>query len=142
MNSKDYNNYPAYFETDGTTYTVRLRNWDGAFGCASSIKEAQEEAYKLLFDVFDTHIKKKLIIPAASKAEEGDFKVKIPLDISLKIMLINLMRTEKYKKADIAKGLNIPAQRMTTFLSLKKNTNLNFFEKAFSYMNRNIEISI
>ena len=47
--------------------------------------------------------------------EERDFIIKAPLDTSLKILLINLMRTERYKKSDIAKVLNILAQRMTTF---------------------------
>lgn len=92
-----------------------MRNWNGAFGCASSLKDAQEENYRLLFDVFDTLIREKQTIPTVAKAEERDFIIKAPLDTSLKILLINLMRTERYKKADIAKVLNILAQRMTTF---------------------------
>lgn len=92
-----------------------MRNWNGAFGGASSLEDAQEENYRLLFDVFDTLIREKQTIPTVAKAEERDFIIKAPLDTSLKILLINLMRTERYKKADIAKVLNILAQRMTTF---------------------------
>ncbi len=92
-----------------------MRNWNGAFGCASSLEDVQEENYRLLFDVFDTLIREKQTIPTVAKAEERDFIIKAPLDTSLKILLINLMRTERYKKADIAKVLNILAQRMTTF---------------------------
>ena len=92
-----------------------MRNWNGAFGYASSLEDAQEENYRLLFDVFDTLIREKQTIPTVAKAEERDFIIKAPLDTSLKILLINLMRTERYKKADIAKVLNILAQRMTTF---------------------------
>lgn len=92
-----------------------MRTWNGAFGCASSLEDAQEENYRLLFDVFDTLIREKQTIPTVAKAEERDLITKAPLDTSLKILLINLMRTERYKKADIAKVLNILAQRMTTF---------------------------
>lgn len=92
-----------------------MRTWNGAFGCASSLEDAQEENYRLLFDVFDTLIREKQTIPTVAKAEERVFITKAPLDTSLKILLINLMRTERYKKADIAKVLNILAQRMTTF---------------------------
>lgn len=92
-----------------------MRNWNSAFGCASSLEDAQEENYRLLLDVFDTLIREKQTIPTVAKAEERDFIIKAPLDTSLKILLINLMRTERYKKADIAKVLNILAQRMTTF---------------------------
>ena len=92
-----------------------MRNCNGAFGCASSLEDAQEENYRLLFDVFDTLIREKQTIPTVAKAEERDFIIKAPLDTSLKILLINLMRTERYKKAYIAKVLNILAQRMTTF---------------------------
>lgn len=92
-----------------------MRNWNGAFGCASSLEDAQGENYRLLFDVFDTLIREKQTIPTVAKAEERDFIIKAPLDTSLKILLINLMRTERYKKSDIAKVLNILAQRMTTF---------------------------
>jgi len=51
------------------------------------------------------------------------------------------MIEERYRKADLAKGLGIAPQRISTFLNLKKTTKLSFLEKAFVYMKRPLSIS-
>lgn len=68
-----------------------MRNWNGAFGCASSLEDAQEENYRLLFDVFDTLIREKQTIPTVAKAEERDFIIKAPLDTSIRYIFKNFV---------------------------------------------------
>lgn len=81
------------------------------------------------------------LIPEAVTSQEDDFVVELPLDAALKIALRNIMIEERYRKADLAKGLGIAPQRISTFLNLKKTTNLSFLEKAFVYMKRPLTIS-
>lgn len=61
------------------------------------------------------------LIPEAVTSQEDDFVVELPLDAALKIALRNIMIEERYRKADLAKGLGIAPQRISTFLNLKKN---------------------
>lgn len=57
------------------------------------------------------------LIPEAVTSQEDDFVVELPLDAALKIALRNIMIEERYRKADLAKGLGIAPQRISTFLN-------------------------
>ena len=55
---------------------------------------------------------------------------------------VNSMQKNRYRKSDLAKDLNIPPQRISSFLSFKKTTNLDFFDRAFRVMGRRLTFSI
>ena len=114
------------------TYTIQTCNWEGAISEAKTLEEAYEVAYVLVMDVINSLFEDNTPIPCGVKAKKGDYIVELPLDAALKIALRNIMLEERYRKADLAKGLGIAPQRMSTFLSLKKSTKLDFLEKAFS----------
>lgn len=142
MNQINYSKYPAYFECNpDNTYTVRLRNWDGAFSQAETLEQAQAQARVLLIDVLNSLIADNEIVPNAVEAQEGDYLIELPIDTQLKIALLNNLIESRCRKVDLAKGLNIPPQRLTSFLSLKKTTNLNFLSKAFSFLGKNLTFS-
>lgn len=143
MTTVDFTNYPAYFEHNpDNSYTVRLRNWDGAFSQAENIEQAKVQAKILLLDVLNSLISDNEIVPSAIQAQNGDYLIELPLDTQLKIALLNNLTENKCRKVDLAKGLNIPPQRLTTFLSLKKSTNLNFIYDAFHYLGKNLTFSL
>lgn len=143
MNVYDFKYYPAKItKNPDNTYTIQLRNWDGAFSQANSYEEAKETAKVLLLDVINSLLEDKMTVEKGVSAEEDDYVIELSLDTALKIVLLNYMITDRYRKSDIAKGLGVPPQRMTTFLSLRKSTNLDFLEKAFAFINRPMNISI
>ena len=121
---------------------IQLRNWEGAISEADSYEEAKSMAETLLKDVITSLFNDNLIIPKAMKCESVDYLVELPLYSALKIVLRNIMLEERYKKADLAKGLGIPPQRITTFLNLNKSTNLEFIDRSFKFMKRRISITI
>ena len=139
----NFSKYPAYFELNGdNTYTIRLRNWVGAFSFATNLEESKGNAKILLLNVLNSLISNSELIPYTDKAQKNDYIIELPIDTSLKIVLINEMLNSRYKKADLARGLNIPPQRLTSFLSLKKATNLQFISEAFAFMGKSLSFSI
>lgn len=106
------------------------------------MEEAQDVAKKLLVDVIDSLFDQGLNIPPAVPAEQGDFLIKLPLDASIKILLRNCMVEAKCSKADLARGLNVPPQRIKGFLSLLKSTNLEFLTRAFDFLGKTVKVEI
>ncbi len=142
MDINQFKFYPVrIIENPDKTYTIQTCNWEGAISEAETLEEAQEMAKVLVTDVINSLFEDNTPIPGAVKAKKGDFIVELPLDAALKIALRNIMIEERYRKADLAKGLGVPPQRMSTFLSLKKSTKLDFLEKAFAFMKRPISIT-
>ena len=142
MNINRFKFYPVkIMENQDGTFTIQARNWEGAFSEAKTLEEAKKKATDLITDVINSLFNDNKLIPESVTAQEDDFVVELPLDAALKIALRNIMIEERYRKADLAKGLGIAPQRMSTFLNLKKTTNLSFLEKAFAYMKRPLSIS-
>ncbi|MBE6422809.1 type II toxin-antitoxin system HicB family antitoxin [Succinivibrio dextrinosolvens] len=142
MDINKFKFYPVkIIENPDKTFTIQTRNWEGAFSEANTLENAQEKAKDLVMDVINSLFDDNKLIPGAVTAQEDDFVVELPLDAALKIALKNIMIEERYRKADLAKGLGIAPQRISTFLNLKKTTNLSFLEKAFVYMKRPLSIS-
>lgn len=142
MDISKYKFYPVkIMENPDNTFTIQTRNWEGAISEAKTLEEAQKTAKVLVTDVINSLFDENKLIPEAVTAQKDDFVVELNLDAALKIGLKNIMIEERYRKADLAKGLGIAPQRITTFLNLKKSTNLSFIEKAFAYMKRPLSIS-
>ena len=141
-NSHTLNDYPTILrQNPDSTYTIFLRNWEGAISEADTLENAKETAKDLLLDVLDSIYDKGQIIPCATPAQNNDYLVHLPLDTVLKIMLKNCMVQEKYTKAKLARGLEIPPQRINGILSFYKSTNLATLEKAFKFLGYNLEAS-
>lgn len=143
MNCLDYKKYPAVLqENPDHTYTVFLRNWDGAISEGDTLEEAQQAACDLLADVIEGEFAAGEIIPPAAPAQEGDYIIPLTLDAAIKIVLRNCMTQAKCKKADLARGLNIPPQRIKGFLNLNKSTNLETLSSAFGFLGKNLSAVI
>lgn len=141
MSSYAFNDYPAILrQNPDSTYTVFLRNWKGAVSEADTLEKAQDAAKALLLDVFDSLYDKGQVIPCSIPGHADDYLVHLPLDTVLKIMLRNCMVTEECTKAKLARGLEIPPQRINSFLSFHKSTNLTTLEKAFNFLGRDLEV--
>ena len=142
MDINSFKFYPVrLIKNPDETYTVQACNWEGAISEAESLEGAKKEARVLILDVINSLFEDNTPIPAAVKAQKDDYVVELPLDAALKIALKNIMIEERYRKADLARGLGVAPQRMSTFLSLKKSTNLGFLESAFAFMKRPISVT-
>ena len=143
MESSRFSGYPAVLRLNPDhTYTIFLRNWDGAISKANSLEDAKNVAKELLLDVLDSLFDAGQIIPPALPAKEGDFTINLPLDASIKIMLRNYMTEKGCKKADLARGVKVPPQRIKSFLSLRKSTSLVFLDSAFALFGKKLSVSI
>lgn len=143
MNCLAYKSYPAILrENPDHTFTVIMRNWDGAISEGDTLDEAKQAAFDLLVDVVDTLFIEGEIIPPAAPAQDGDYIVPLTLDGAIKIVLRNCMTEAKFKKADLARGLNIPPQRIKNFLSLSKSTNLEALSDAFKCLGKTLDATI
>lgn len=141
--SHTLNDYPAILrENPDSTYTVFLRNYDGAISEADTLENAQAVAKALLLDVFDSVYSKGQIIPCPARAQTDDYLIHLSLDQVLKIMLRNGMVEKKCTKAELSRGLKIPSQRINGYLSFYKTTSLETLEKAFRYLGYKLTVTI
>ena len=134
--------YPAYFEHNpDSTYTIRFRNWEGAFSQAENLEQAKVQANTLLLDVINSLIADNEIVPNVVQAQNGDYLIELPLDTQLKIALLNTLVETKCSKATLAKELNITPDKLSSYLSIKKTTNLEFLRDAFKYLGKDLSFT-
>lgn len=141
MTINDFKFYPVkIIKNPDSTYTIQTRNWEGAISEAETLEDAQRMAGVLVTDVISSLFDDNEPIPQGAEVRNGDYVVELTLDQALKIALKNIMTEERYRKADLARGLGIAPQRMTTFLSLRKSTSLAFLEQAFAFVKRPLNV--
>ena len=143
MNTLVFSEYPAYCQLNPEHgVTIHFRNWKEKTFTADNLEQAKSKLYSFLVEVLNQLSADCCLIPKPEKALTGDLTVEVPLDVQLKILLLNCMQKNRYRKSDLAKDLNIPPQRISSFLSFKKTTNLDFFDRAFRVMGRRLTFSI
>ena len=128
MNTLVFSEYPAYCQLNSEHgETIHFRNWEEKTFTADNLEQAKSKLYSFLVEVLNQLSADCCLIPKPEKALTGDLKVEVPLDVQLKILLLNSMQKNRYRKSDLAKDLNIPPHRISSILSFK-----NFSKKVFA----------
>lgn len=103
-------------------------------------EDAVEMAKGLLIILAESFIEEKALFPAAVPLKEGQFEVRLPYHVALKIMIRNLMRTERYRITDLAAHTGASKQNIRSQLDLRKKTHIDTLAEFFKAMGHPLKI--
>ncbi len=135
--------YPARFELDaGGGYVVTFRDIPEAITQGDTLEEAREAAADALVTAMDFYLEDNRRVPKASKVQAGEEFVALPLSITAKVMLLNIMIEKKSRPADLAQAMQIKPQEVTRILDLHHATKIDTIERAFAALGRQLELRV
>lgn len=135
--------YPVSLIRDtDDSYLVRSRDIPEAFAVGYSEEEALIEALNGLESAFIIYMSERKAIPLPSKKLKGEYLIKLPFRISLKVSLYNAMIERGLKKADLARELHWDQKQVDRLLSLNHSTKLEAIEEAFNIVNKDADLVI
>ena len=108
--------------------------------------DTREEALSYALDAFEEAIAARMSdreeIPSPSRGKAADFRVTLPTQASLKVLLYQAMWKDGVRKADLARRMSIHKQEIDRILDLNHATNLAKMERAFEVLGENLEIGV
>ena len=91
--------FPAFFEQDeNKSYTVTFRDIPEAITEGKTLNEARKAAQDALITAMDFYFEDNRNIPEASQMQANEELIKLPLYISIKVILFNKLLKLSLKK--------------------------------------------
>jgi antitoxin HicB len=147
-----YGNSYTVEEIDGFTYPVELRRDDNGtilitfpdVPGAITFGEDENDALEHAVDALETMLLARMLdrkdIPAPSPAK-GSQTVRPSLLSSLKIMLYQAMRERGWRKADLARALNVNPRQVDRLLDLRHASTVKQLEQALAACGKRADVS-
>ncbi len=135
--------YPANFikENDGS-YVVTFRDIPEAITQGDTLEEATEMAQDALITAMDFYFEDERTIPLPSKAVKGEKLIEVPISISSKVFLLNLMLEKKITQVELAKLLHKPKQEVTRIVNLHHATKIDTVAEALKALGKTPKLVI
>ena len=142
MKLSDYLQYPAEFkQEENGAYFVRVKGIDGAFTQGMNYDDAMNMAIDVIRTMGQEMAKKRIPIPVAPSANEGDVLVRLPVNLALKIMLRNAMTKRNFRPVDLAHKMGLTTQQVAQLLDFeRKATRIDTLFDAFQALGSEIDI--
>lgn len=97
-------------------------------------------AKDLIITLAECFIEEKAVFPAAVPLKQGQFEVKLPYHVALKIMLRNLMTTEQCRITDLALYSGVSKQKVRKQLDLRRKTHIDTLAQFFKALGHPLKI--
>jgi antitoxin HicB len=134
------NGYPAEItRDDNDTILVRLPDLPGAISFGATEEEALENAVDALETILSGLIADRRDIPSAGGAA-GRRTVAPTLLGSLKVAVYRAMRSRGWRKADLARALNLNPRQIDRLLDLRHRSTVAQLEQALTACGMRAEI--
>lgn len=135
--------YAVQIDREGDAFVVKCRDLPELNSVGYSLEEALTEA----LDGIETalmiyYMDGKLEIPLPSDALEGEYKVRLPAQVAVKIKLYNEMLKQKVTRAELGRRLDWKQAQVNRLWSLDHSTKLEAIEAAFRAMGKDIELIV
>lgn len=113
----------------------------------ASVGDTVEEALKEALDGLETafaiyYMEERRAIPMPSPAKEGDYTVRVPIQVAAKVLLFNEMLAQKVTKAELARRLDGFQASADRILSIKHSTKLETLEAAFAALGKHLDLRV
>jgi antitoxin HicB len=132
--------YPVELTSDDNgTLLVTFPDVSGAVTCGETRAEALENAVDALETVLSGLIRERQDIPAPSAAR-GRPAVSLSLLGSLKVAAYRAMRARGWRKADLARALDLNPRQIDRLLDLRHGSTVGQLESALRACGRRVEI--
>ncbi len=103
-------------------------------------EDAVDMAKDLIITLAECFIEEKAVFPAAVPLKQGQFEVKLPYHVALKIMLRNLMTTEQCRITDLALYSGVSKQKVRKQLDLRRKTHIDTLAQFFKALGHPLKI--
>jgi antitoxin HicB len=132
--------YPANIKPDGKFFLVTFSDFPEAITQGDSIEDALIHAAVVLESVLDYYIEDGIPIPAPSKLKRGQHLIELPASYAAKILLLNEMRTQKIRPADLARRLRVTPQEITRLIDIRHTSRIDGIATALKALGKTMEI--
>lgn len=135
--------YAVQIDREGDAFVVKCRDLPEFNSVGYSLEEALAEA----LDGIETalmiyYMDGKKLIPLPSEALEGEYKVRLPAQVAIKVALYNEMLDQKVTRAELGRRLAWKQTQVDRLWSLDHSTKLEAIEAAFKAIGREIELIV
>lgn len=108
--------------------------------------DTREEALSYALDALEEAIAARMShreeIPSPSRGKAQDWRVTLPMQASLKVLLYQAMWKQGIRKADLARRMSIHKQEVDRILDLNHATNLAKLERAFDVLGKKLSVDV
>lgn len=101
-----------------------------------------EVATDALITAIDFYIEDQRKLPEPSSMQDGEIMIELPISVSCKVMLLNLMVENNVRPADLARKMGTNSQTVNRILNLNHNTKIDTLGKAFRALGKNLAIGV
>lgn len=135
--------YAVQIVREGDAFVVTCRDLPELNSVGYSFEEAKKEA----LDGIETtlmiyYIDGKKAIPLPSEALEGEQKIRLPIQVAVKIALYNEMLKQKVTRAELGRRLQWQQAQVNRLWSLDHSTKLEAIEAAFHALEKELDLVI
>lgn len=135
--------YAVQIVRESDAFVVTCRDLPELNSVGYSLEEAKKEA----LDGIETalmiyYMDGKKVIPLPSEALEGEYKIRLPTQVAVKIALYNEMLEQKVTRAELGRRLQWQQAQVNRLWSLDHSTKLESIEAAFRVIGKEINLVI
>ncbi len=133
--------YPAQFKAaEEGGFVVTFPDIPEAITQGEDEEDARLHAADVLESVIDGYIEDGIPIPAPSKLKHGQHLVELPASYAAKVLLLNEMRTQKIRPADLARRLRVTPQEITRLIDIRHTSRIDGIATALKALGKTMEI--
>lgn len=134
--------YPAVFKQEPECVVVTFRDVPEAVTQAKDNAAALDMAQEVLILALQGYLGEGRALPKASRAAEGEVLVEILPSIAAKILMLDEMRRQKVRPAELARRLGVKPQEMSRITNLFHPTAIDTLARAVGVLGKRLDVRI
>lgn len=123
-------------------YVVTFPDIPEAITQGETVEEALEMAREALEAALEFYFDDDRAVPMPSRQKRGQYAVELPASLSAKVLLLNVMVTQKVRPAELARRLKTTPQEINRLTNLRHTTRIDGIDTALRAMGHHLEISL
>lgn len=136
-------NYPVTLTPDTNgSFLVGLPDFPEANSVGDDEGEALLNAVDALETALEIYFDERRPVPLPSEPKEGQSTVALPALESAKVLLWNEMLSQKLRKADLARSLNVHMPQIDRLFNIHHSSKFEFVEQAAHALGKKLSISL
>lgn len=136
-------NYPITLTPDSNgTYLVGFPDFPEANTVGDDKDDALANAVDALETALAIYFDERRPVPLPSPADAGDAVVSLPALETAKVLLWNEMYSQKMRKADLARMLDVHTPQIDRLFDLTHSSKIEFVEQAAKALGKNLNVSL
>lgn len=137
-------NYAVKLEHDPDTksWVATCRDLPLFNSAGDSVDDALLESVDGAIVALSIEIDARRPIPAASKPEEGEYVINLPVLVVMKAALHNAMIATGTRKSDLARSMGMKGPQIDRLLDVCHSSKVETVELALQHLNRTVQVSV